>query len=124
MVLYSTYNGKTQVPVMVTQPVLTDKLSDTFRVHVQAVGFAAVVGGHVMVADGDVEGVTTGDVVTQRLPVHRDQTRPGLSDLQPLGSPHGFCRQTEEHIGKGVKQKMARDRFLTCGSPIMPEFGQ
>lgn len=62
-------------------PVLTIKLSLTFRVHVQAVGFAAVVGRHVMVAYGDVEGVTASDVVTQRLPVHGYQTRPGLSNL-------------------------------------------
>ena len=53
--------------------------------------FAAVAGRHVVVADGDVEGVAASDVVAQRLPVHRDQTRPGLGNLQPLWSPHGFC---------------------------------
>lgn len=37
----------------------------TFGVHVQAVGLAAVVGGHVVVADGDVEGVAPCNVVTQ-----------------------------------------------------------
>lgn len=36
----------------------------TFRVHVQAVAFAAVAGGHVMVADGNVKGVTASDIVT------------------------------------------------------------
>lgn len=83
----------------VTEAVLIVKLCVTFRVHVQAVGFTAVVGSHVMVADGDVKGVTASDVVTQRFPVHRDQTSPGLSDLQPLRSPHRFCRETEEHTG-------------------------
>lgn len=62
----------------------------TFRVHVQAVGFATVVSGHVVVADGDVEGVTPRDVVTQWLPVNGDQPRPGLGDLQPLWGPHWF----------------------------------
>lgn len=62
----------------------------TFGVHVQAVGLAAVVGRHVVVADGDVEGVAAGDVVAQRLPVHGDEPRPGLSDLQSLRSPHGL----------------------------------
>lgn len=66
---------------MVAKPVLIVKLNITFRVHVQAVGFAAVVGSHIMVADGDVKGVTASDVVTQRFPVHRYQTRPGLSNL-------------------------------------------
>lgn len=37
----------------------------TFRVHVQAVCFASIVGSHVMVADGDVKGVAASDVVTQ-----------------------------------------------------------
>lgn len=62
----------------------------TFRVHVQAVGFAAVVSCHVVVADGDVEGVAPRDVVTQRLPIDGDQPRPGLGDLQPLWGPHWF----------------------------------
>lgn len=62
----------------------------TFRVHVQAVSFAAVVSCHVVVADGDVEGVAPCDVVTQRLPVDGDQPRPGLGDLQPLWGPHRF----------------------------------
>lgn len=44
-----------------------------------------------MVADGDVKGVTACDVVAQWLPVHCDQPGPGLSDLQPLWSPHWFC---------------------------------
>lgn len=69
----------------------------TFRVHVQTVGLAAIVGRHVVVTDGDVEGVTARDVVTQRLPVHRYQTRPRLGDLQPLGSPHRFYRNREEN---------------------------
>lgn len=75
-------------------------VSVTFRVHVQAAGFAAVVGGHVLVADGDVEGVTASDVVAQRLPIHCDQTGPSLRYLQPLRSPHGFYRETEENMGK------------------------
>lgn len=66
---------------MLTKAVLTVKLSITFRVHVQAFVFAAVIGSRVTVADGDVKGVTASDVVTQRLPVHRYQTRPGLSNL-------------------------------------------
>ena len=65
----------------------------TFGVHVQTVGLAAVAGRHVVVTDGDVEGVAAGDVVTQRLPVHGDQTGPGLCDLQPLGGSHGFYRK-------------------------------
>lgn len=66
---------------MVTMPVLYGWLNITFRVHVQAVSFAAVVGSHIMVADGDIEGVTASDVVAQRLPIHRYQTRPGLSNF-------------------------------------------
>lgn len=68
----------------------------TFWVHVQAVGFAAVVSCHVVVADGDVEGVAPRDVVTQRLPVDGDQPRPGLSDLQPLWCPHWFYKKKAE----------------------------
>lgn len=65
----------------------------TFWVHVQAVGFAAVISCHVVVADGDVEGVAPRDVVTQRFPVNGDQPRPGLCDLQPLWSPHWFYEE-------------------------------
>lgn len=64
----------------------------TFGVHVQAVGLAAVVGSHIVVTDGNVKGVTPGDVVSQRFPVHCYQTGPGLSNLQPLWSPHRFYR--------------------------------
>lgn len=95
----------------------------TFGVHVQAVGLAAIAGGHVMVADGDVEGVTARDVVTQRLPVHRDQPRPGLRDLQSLGGPHGFYsdgarntrekRSTETGGGNEVK------RHNRCGASVL-----
>lgn len=53
-----------------------------------------------MVADGDVKGVTACDVVSQRLPVHCDQPGPGLSDLQPLWSPHWFCKEAESCKGK------------------------
>lgn len=65
----------------------------TFRVHVQAVGFAAVVGGQVVVADGDVEGVASCDVVAQRLPVDGDQPGLGLGNLESLGGPHGFYEE-------------------------------
>lgn len=65
----------------------------TFRIHIQAVGFTAVVSRHVVVADGDVEGVAPRDVVTQRLPIDSDQPRPGLCDLQPLWGPHWFYRK-------------------------------
>lgn len=65
----------------------------TFRVHVQAVGFAAIVGGHVVVADGDVEGVAPCNVVTQWLPVDGDQPGPCLRDLQPLWGPHRFYEE-------------------------------
>lgn len=82
------------------KPVLPVKVSLTFGVHDQAVRFGAVVRGHVMVADGDVEGVTASDVVAQRLPVHRDQTRPGLCNPEPLRSPHRFFREIEENTGK------------------------
>ncbi len=63
-----------------------------------------VVGSHVMVADGDVEGVTASDVVAQRLPVHCYQTGPGLSDLQPLRSPHRFYRKKMSTQKKKMKQ--------------------
>lgn len=72
------------------------KVSSTFRVHVQTVSFATIVGSHVMVTDGNVKGVTAGDVVTQRFPVYCDQTRPGLSNLQPFRSSHGFYKKREE----------------------------
>lgn len=72
------------------------KVSSTFRVHVQTVSFAMIVGSHVMVTDGNVKGVTAGDVVTQRFPVHCDQTRPGLSNLQPFRSSHRFYKIREE----------------------------
>lgn len=72
------------------------KVSSTFRVHVQTVSFATIVGSHVMVTDGNVKGVTAGDVVTQRFPVHCDQTRPGLSNLQPFRSSHRFYKIREE----------------------------
>lgn len=64
-------------------------VSGGFGVHLQAVGFA-LVGFVVVVADGDVEGVAAGDVVAQRLPVHGDEARLRLCDLQSLGGPHGF----------------------------------
>lgn len=91
------------------KPVPSVEVSPTFGVHVQAAGLAAVVGSHVVVADGDVEGVTARDVVTQRLPVHRYQTGPGLRDLQTLRSPHGFCaggrgKNTESCVSK-ARQK-------------------
>lgn len=65
-------------------------VSGGFGVHLQAVGFALVGGFVVVVADGDVEGVAAGDVVAQRLPVHGDEARLRLRDLQTLGCPHGF----------------------------------
>lgn len=46
-----------------------------------------------MVANGDIKGVTASDVVTKGLPVHRNQTSSGLSNLQPLGCTHGFCKK-------------------------------
>lgn len=66
-------------------------VSGGFGVHLQAVGFALVWGFVVVIADGDVEGVTAGDVVAQRLPVHGDKARLRLCDLQTLGGPHGLC---------------------------------
>lgn len=68
-------------------------MSFTFGIHVQAVSFTVIVCSHVMVANGDIECVTACDVVTQWLPVDSDQPRPGLSDLQPLWSPHRFCKE-------------------------------
>lgn len=61
-----------------------------------------------MVADGDVKCVTACDVVTQWLPVHCDQPGPGLSDLQPLRSPHWFCEKAEPCKGKAWSSGLRR----------------
>lgn len=46
-----------------------------------------------MVADGHIKSVTASDVVTQGLPVHRDQAGPGLGNLQPLWRAHRFYEE-------------------------------
>lgn len=73
-------------------------MSGGYRVHLQAVGFALVGGFVVVIADGDIEGVTAGDVVAQRLPVHGDEARLRLCDLQTFGGPHGFCERRRQTL--------------------------
>lgn len=73
-----------------------------------------------MVADGDVKGVTACDVVSQWLPVHCDQPGPGLSDLQPLWSPHWFCREAERCKGKAWSSGLRRIKVHQRASSFTP----
>lgn len=79
----------------------------TFGIHVQAVGFAVIACSQVPVTNGDVKCVTACDVVTQRFPVHCDLPGPGLNNLQPLWSPHWFCKVKAKVNGmeQGVEEK-------------------
>lgn len=63
-----------------------------FGVHVQAVCPALIVATEVVVADRDIEGVATRDVVTQGLPVHSDAPCLDFSNLQSLRGPHRLCK--------------------------------